>query len=56
MGYDTLGGLYEDNAKEQCREYTFGDVLKETQLHGASSEEHCIIVEVGIQIRNLDCK
>ena len=29
MDVKTFGGFYEDNLVEQCRRYTFGDVLKE---------------------------
>ena len=45
MAVKTFGGFYEDNAKEQCRCYTFEDVEKEQHLFSASSEEHCIIVK-----------
>ena len=41
----TFGGFYEDNAKKQCRCYTFEDVEQEQHLFSASNEEHRIIVE-----------
>ena len=45
MDVKTFGGFFEDNVMEQCRRYTFGDVLNEQHLFSASNEEHRIIVE-----------